>query len=131
MVQLTHKDIDNLQDSHGLSNTETKNVTHWLHSHFEKKSVQPYYNKHIHEREKQLEDLYHIENLQFTDSKGNTSCRYLVYANSEDLLTRVCKLRDLKGHVFAKVMIDDGKGFLKVSLSVLPYDYNPISEEVF
>ena len=131
VVQLTHKDIDNLQDSHGLSNTETKNVTHWLHSHFGKKSVQPYYNKHIHERGKQLEDLYHVENLQFTDSKGNTSCRYLVYANSEDLLTRVCKLRDLKGHVFAKVMIDGGKGFLKVSLSVLPYDYNPISEEVF
>ena len=85
----------------------------------------------MHEREKQLEELYHVENLQFTDSKGNTSCRYLVYANSEDLLTRVCELRDLKGHVFAKVMIDGGKGFLKVSLSVLPYDYNPISEEVF
>ena len=55
----------------------------------------------------------------------------MVYANSEDLLTRVCELRDLKGHVFAEVMIDSGKGFLKVSLSVLPYDYNPTSEEVF
>ena len=55
----------------------------------------------------------------------------MVYANSEDLLARVCELRGLKGHVFAKVMIDGGQGFLKVSLSVLPYDYNPISEEVF
>ena len=55
----------------------------------------------------------------------------MVHANSEDLLARVCELRDLKGHVFAKVMIDGGQGFLKVSLSVLPYDYNPISEEVF
>ena len=30
----------------------------------------------------------------------------MVYANSEELLARVCELRDLKGHVFAKVMID-------------------------
>ena len=55
----------------------------------------------------------------------------MAYADSEDLLTRVCELRDLKGHVFAKVMIDSGKGFLKVSLSVLPYDYNPTSAEDF
>ena len=52
VVQLTHNDIDNLQDSHGLSNIETKKVTHWLHSHFGKKSVQPYYNKRIYMREK-------------------------------------------------------------------------------
>ena len=85
----------------------------------------------MQERGKQLEDLYHVENLQFKDSKDYTSSRYLVYANSEDLLARVCELRDLKGHVFAKVMIDGGQGFLKVSLSVLSFDYSPISEGVF
>ena len=34
VVQLTHNDIDNLQDSHGLSNIETKTLTHWFHSRF-------------------------------------------------------------------------------------------------
>ena len=85
----------------------------------------------MQERGKQLEDLYHVENCQFKDSKGYTNSRYLVYANSEDLLARVCELRGLKGHVFAKVMIDGGQGFLKVSLSVLSYDYSPISEVFF
>ena len=52
MVQLTHNDMDNPQDSYGLSNIKFKKLADWIHSHFGKKSVQPYYNKHIHERGK-------------------------------------------------------------------------------
>ena len=77
-VQLTQNDIDNLQDSHGLSNIETKEVTHWLRNYFGNKSVKPYYKEHMYERGKQLEDLYHVNNLQFKDFKGYTNSRYLV-----------------------------------------------------
>ena len=82
------------------------------------------------ERGKYLFDLYKFEQLSFKDSNDNLINRCLVFANAEEILDRICDFRGYEYPGLVKVTIDGGQGFLKVSLSVLPPGYDPLTDSV-
>ena len=125
-VELTHSALDSLSLDLGLSNTKVKKVNQFIRTQFGRESVQPYHRSHLTERGNHLFELYKFENISFTDSSNNPIDRCLVFADAEDIIDRICDFRGYDYPGLVKVMIDGGKGFLKICLSVLPPDSLPL-----
>ena len=60
---------------------------------------------------KQLKEYYTVENLSFTDNRNKRVYRDIVYANAEEIVTKVIDERGFIGPVSVKVMLDTGQVF--------------------
>ena len=131
IVQITHDTLNTRVTTLDLFNTKINKVTHLLQNQLGRKSVLPYHRNFLIERGKYLFELYKVENLSFKDSCNNSINIFLVYANAEDILDKICDERAFGNPRLVKVMIDGGQGFLKITLSVLPPNYNPLTDSIF
>lgn len=129
-VKLTHTALDSLSMELGLSNNKVKKVNHLIRTQFGRNSVQPYHRSHLTKKGNFLFELYKFENITFKDSCNNLINRCLVFADAEDIIDRICDVRGYDYPGVVKVMIDGGQGFLKISLSVLPPGYDPLTDSV-
>ena len=123
---VTHESLDNLQAGVGnLSNTKMKGVANWCRTNFGRNCIKSGYKEHLTTKSTHLKDLYHLTYVNLTIDKNKTSeLRPVVYANSKELVEKVCVEREYDGNPNVIITIDGGGGFFKVCATILPNDYN-------
>lgn len=109
----------------GMSLKDVKKVTNFIRTKAGKKSIPINYIKHASQKAKQLEDVYHCGEFDFDIEKlPEKEKRPVVYADAETLLDAVLEAREEFGEFEIKLMADGGKGFFKISMSILPKGAN-------
>lgn len=115
---------NNIQIS-GLSLQKMEKFTNFLRSTVGKKSVPPYYRRHVSQKAKCLESLYKSDSLEFEIEKSeDKQLRPVVWADAEELLDAVMAQREETGGVKIKLMADGGQGSFKMSMTILPENYD-------
>lgn len=103
-----------------------KKITNFIRTTAGKKSVPFYYRDHASQKAKVLEEIYQCGFADFDVEKkvpSQKEKRPVVYADAESLLSAVLEARNQYGEISIKIMADGGKGFFKMSMTILPKDY--------
>lgn len=109
----------------GMTLNQMEKVTNFIRTTAGKKSVPPYYRHHASKKAKVLEDVYQCGAYDFDVEKmPEKEKRPVVYADADDLLNVVLEARNQHGEIVIKLMADGGKGFFKISMTILPKDYS-------
>ena len=124
LVSFSVESLDNYQVNVGASNNEMKNLTHFLRCNVGGKSVPAYYERHMAENSKSMENIYRGM-VDYFDTNANNvkEKRPIVYADAEELVDFVIQKRGLVGNLNIKVMADSGQEFFKISISIFPENY--------
>jgi hypothetical protein len=97
-----------------------KETTNFIRTVAGRKSIPINYLKHASDHLKSLDDLYSVEIRLFDTQKGQYFLP-VVFANAEKLAYRVMELRNFDiFNTHIKILIDGGKDFIKVSISIFP-----------
>ena len=101
-------------------------VTNFIRSNAGKQSIPKFYRKHMSEKCRTLESIYNISNLNFDCSfkkEKKKLPRYVVWADSVELINTILQERSENGNVLLKVMADGGQGFFKICVTIIPENY--------
>lgn len=116
--------LDNFQNVTGSSSNHMRKLANFIRSTVGRKSIPKNYQSHMSEKSKSLEDCYKTGEYEFDIKKGEPKqSRPVVWADSETLLEAVIRERNYIGNYLIKVMADGGQGSFKVSMTILPEDY--------
>lgn len=127
--QLSAKDVIGMQLNAGLSDRQLFQVLKDIRIRFGRKSVEANIRNILVERKTIFSDLFSTENITFSDCKGNSISRPFVFCHSvKEFIERILFLRgDENPSNEDKLGFDDGKGILKLTLSVYdPDDRIPV-----
>lgn len=127
---ISGQEILDLQNKLDASNTAMlEKIIPTVRKALGKKSVEAGVKTLMKQRSDMLMNLYTAVNEKFvtkTDGRGNpveVQERPFVYANLPSLIQFINKKRgNNPQHVLNKVMVDSGRGFLKVCISVIPFN---------
>ena len=125
-LQFSSESLDSLQmNLDNISNKHMKKIANYLRVQGGRQIVEPGYSNHVTLKGKVLENLYSLSYSTF-DVKDGVEKRPIVYADAESVVSAVIDARGYLGSASVKVMADGGQGFLKICVTVLPENYNPI-----
>ena len=127
-VVFTEESIINLQKYLGESNAGMKKIAHFLRVHAGRKVIPPYIGKTISNAGKSLDEIYHLTSLKLDVGNGVKEDRPVFYGNATEIVEKVCEIRGISGPCLIKLMADSGQGSFKVSLIILPENYDPDEE---
>lgn len=102
--------LDSFQVNTASTYNEMKKLTNFLRCNVGRKSVPPFYEKHLSENSNALENIYK-EGIDEFDTKNGKEKMPVVWADAEELLEAVIEKRNLVGYVDVKLMADGGQGF--------------------
>lgn len=107
-----------------MSLTQLEKVTNFIRATAGKRSIPPYYRDHASKKAKTLEDVYQCGHYNLdVEKEPEKENRPVVYADAEALLNSVMEARKQYGEVVIKLMADGGKGFFKISMTILPKNF--------
>lgn len=130
-IVLTEENLDNFRVNLGASTNQMRKITNFFRSNVGRMSIPPDYLKHMSKKSKIFNDVYKAEIQEFDCEKiPLKQKRPVVYANAEEVLETVIEHRKIIGNVLIKVMADGGQKFFKISLSILPENYDPDSDSL-
>lgn len=119
-----------LQNLLGLSNNAMKKMSHWLRVHGGRKILPPYIRTKITAAGKKLDDVYSLTWMPFDVGQGHIENRPVFYGKAMNIVDTIMEYREMAGPCFIKVMADSGQGSFKISLAIIPENYNPETDSV-
>ena len=122
--QLTANELISMQVNAGLSDRQLFCILRDLHLKFGRKCVESKVHAMLVERKTIFADLFTQEITQFQDNDQNSLERPFVYCHdTQEFIDRICLLRGNSAFCTEdKLGFDEGKGFLKLTLSVYDPD---------
>ena len=116
--QVSHREIMDIAKR--LGEKEAKKMASFINKKFGKGSVQPFYQKELHDQTRIFETDMCVSQLSFEKGKVSVD-RYLVHVKDlSDFVLKVYSIRKLDfGSTKVKLGIDKGGGLLKVSISII------------
>ena len=122
-VQFTTENMLQLQKYTGQSNSEMKKNSHFIRVYAGRKAVPSYIRKSITDAGKTLANIYHVTTLKMDVGQGKMEERPVFYGNASEIVEAVCEMRQINGPCLIKLLADSGKGSFKISLSIMPEDF--------
>ena len=122
--QLSVDDILSMRNSANLTDRQLFSILRDIRLRFGRKSVESNVRCILVERKTIFSDLFSTEIINFRDSKGNILERPFVFCHdSQEFIDRICLLRGNSPYCTEdKIGFDDGKGVLKLTLSIYDPD---------
>ena len=129
-VYFSEHSISELQSILGYSNNGTKKMAHWLRVHGGRKILPPYLRSHVTSEGKSMENIYHLKYMEFDVGNGKMEKRPVFYGNATEVVEAVMEKREIIDPCFIKVMADSGQGSFKISISIIPHNYDPELDQI-
>ena len=132
-ISFDEESLDNFRINVGVPGNQMRKITNFIRCKVGRKSIPLRYAKHVSDKSKILSDVYKHE-VHYFDCESSSNkekeklLRPVVYADAEELLDAIIEHRKIEGNVLVKVLADGGQGSFKISLTILPENYSPNSD---
>ena len=125
LMTFSKESILEIQNCLGFSNNTTKKLTHWLRVHGGRKILPPYMRTHVSAAGRTMEDLYTIKWMNFDIGNESKEQRPVFYGKASEVVDFIMDHRQIVDECFVKVMADSGQGSFKISIAIIPNNYDP------
>lgn len=132
-ISFDEENLDSFRINLGVSGNQMRKITNFIRCKVGRNSIPLRYAKHVSDKSRILSDVYKHEVHYFdcescSNKEKEKLLRPVVYADAKELLDAIIEHRKIEGNVLVKVLADGGQGSFKISLTILPENYSPNSD---
>ena len=127
-VYFSVESLEAIQSYMRVSDHSMKKIEHWLRVHLGRSSIPPYIRSFHSSSNRTLDDIYQLTWIELDVGGGKAEKRPVFYGDAEEVVEKVCTMMGDNGRTWVKVLADSDQGSFKISLVILPEEYEPEDE---